>query len=52
MTDRVANDIALGLLALLSAAVFLGIGEEAVAVTLSVLGVLCLAGCLQDPSAE
>jgi len=51
MTNRIASDIVLGLLALLAGAVFMSVGEDAVAVTLDVLGVICLAGSLDRLSA-
>ena len=52
MRTEAASDIALGLLALLAGAVFMQLGEDAVAITLSVLGVICLAVTLQRLSAE
>lgn len=52
MSARVATDIALGLLAVLAGAVFVAVGEDGVAVTLEILGVLCLAGSLQRLYAE
>ena len=52
MSTHAAGDIALGLLALVTGALFMELGEDAVAVTLSVLGVICLAVTLQRLSAE
>ena len=52
MDTHLVGDIALGLLALLAGAVFSEIGEDAVAITLGVLGAICLATTLQRLSAQ
>ena len=50
--DDSAADITLGLLGLFAGVVFMGLGEDVVAATLGVLGVLFLAGSLQRLPAE
>ena len=52
MSNHDASDIWLGLLGLMAAALFLGLHEDGVAVTLTVLGVACLVGSLQRLSAR
>ena len=51
MSSRTATDLTLGLLAIIAGALFLALGEDGVAITLDVLGVICLAGGLNRLSA-